>query len=58
VEREIDRWLSARAATAALPVEEPKATTMPEVAADAAGKTGAKARPLNGPTVPLTSELS
>jgi lysophospholipase L1-like esterase len=57
VEREIDRWLSARAATAALPLEEPKAATVPEVAADAAGKTGVKARPLNGPTVPLTSEL-
>jgi hypothetical protein len=58
VEREIDRWLSARAATAALPVEEPKATTVLEAAADPAGKTGVKARPLSGPTVPLTFELS
>jgi hypothetical protein len=58
VQREIDRWLSARAATVALPVEEPKAATVPEVAVDAAGGTGTKARPLNGPTVPLTSQLS
>jgi uncharacterized protein len=61
VEREIDRWLSARAATEALPVEETKAavSAAPEVAAGAAtGKAGAKARPLSGPAVPLTSEVS
>jgi uncharacterized protein len=58
VEREIDRWLSAGAATAALPVEEPKPTTVLEIGAGAAAKAGAKARPLNGPTVPLTSEVS
>jgi hypothetical protein len=56
VEREIDRWLSAHAATAALPVEEP--AMLREVPAGAAEKAGAKARPLNGPTVPLTSEVS
>jgi hypothetical protein len=55
VEREIDRWLSARAVTVALPFEEPK---MPEVPAAAAlGKTDlSKARPLSGPTVPLIAE--
>jgi hypothetical protein len=58
VQREIDRWLSARAATVALPVDEPKATTVLEVAAGAARKAGSKSRPLNGPTVPLTSEVS
>src|SRR5262249_17647648 len=56
VEREIDRWLSAHAATAAFPVEE--SATVPEVAAGAAEKAGAKARPLSGPTVSLTSEVS
>jgi uncharacterized protein len=55
VEREIDRCLSARAVTVALPVEEPKAA--PEVAAAAAGKADlSKARPLSGPTVPLIAE--
>jgi uncharacterized protein len=60
VEREIDRWLSARAATVALPVEEIKAavSAAPEVAAGAAtGSAGAKVRPLVGPTVPLTSQV-
>ena len=61
VEREIDRWLSARAASVALPVEDTKAATSaaPELAEGAAtGKAGAKARPLAGPAVPLTSEVS
>ena len=58
VQREIDRWLSARAATVALPVDEPKATTVLEAAAGAGGKAGSKSRPLSGPTVPLTSEVS
>jgi hypothetical protein len=61
VEREIDRWLSARAASMALPVEDTKAATSapPELAAGAAtGKAGAKARPLAGPAVPLTSVVS
>jgi hypothetical protein len=61
VEREIERWLSARAVTVALPVEEPKAApAAPEVAPAAApGKAGlSKARPLSGPTVPLIAEAS
>jgi hypothetical protein len=61
VEREIDRWLSARAATVALPVEETKAAApaAPEVAAGAAtGKAGAKARPLAGPAVPWFRRVS
>jgi uncharacterized protein len=58
VEREIDRWLSARAASVALPVEETKAAAAaPEMAAAATGKAGAKVRPLVGPAVPLTSEV-
>ena len=58
VEREIDRWLSARAVTVALPVEDPKA--VPQVAATAALGKGdlSKARPLSGPTVPLIAEVS
>jgi uncharacterized protein len=58
VERDIDRWLSARAVTAALPAEDPKA--VPEVAATAALGKGdlSKARPLSGPTVPLIAEVS
>jgi uncharacterized protein len=56
VEREIDRWLSARAVMVALP-EEPKAA--PEAAAAAAlGKADlSKVRPLSGPTVPLIGEV-
>jgi uncharacterized protein len=42
VEREIDRWLSARAASVALPLEETKAAAAPEMAAAATGKAGAK----------------
>jgi len=56
VEREIERWLSARAVTVSLPVDEP---VLPEIApASAPGKAGAKARPLAGPVVSLTSEIS
>jgi uncharacterized protein len=62
VEREIERWLSARAVTVALPVEDPKAEApaASEVApAAASGKAGLfKARPLSGPTVPLIAEAS
>jgi hypothetical protein len=60
VEREIDRWLSARAVAAALPVEEPKAAAArsSEVAASTPGKSGSKARPLAGPAVPLLSVAS
>jgi hypothetical protein len=55
VEREIERWMSARAVTVSLPVE----PAVPEIAPAAAlGKAGAKARPLAGPAVPLTSEVS
>jgi uncharacterized protein len=60
VEREIDRWLSARAVAVAVPAEDPKpaALTAPEVAPAAApGKTSlSKARPLAGPALPLISE--
>src|SRR5215470_6327734 len=61
VEREIERWLSARAVTVALPVEEPKAApAAPEIGPAAApGKAGpSKARPLAGPAMPLVSNVS
>jgi uncharacterized protein len=61
VEREIERWLSARAVTVSLPVDEPKAApAAPEIAPAAApGKAGpSKARPLAGPAMPLISEVS
>ena len=61
VEREIERWLSARAVTVSLPVEEPKAApAAPEIGPAAApGKAGpSKARPLAGPAMPLVSEIS
>jgi len=52
VEREVQRWLSARAAPVALAIpEEPKV----EVPA-AAARAGARARPLAGPAVPLIAE--
>jgi uncharacterized protein len=60
VEREIDRWLSARAVAVAVPAEEPKAAApAPADIAPAAapGKNGpSKARPLAGPALPLISE--
>jgi hypothetical protein len=56
LEREIERWLSARAVTVSLPVDEP---VLPEIAPAAApGKAGAKARPLAGPVISLTSAIS
>jgi uncharacterized protein len=60
VEREIDRWLGARAVAVALPVEEPKAAAArsPELAVSASGKSGSRARPLAGPAVPLLSGAS
>jgi uncharacterized protein len=61
VEREIERWLSARAVTVALPVDEPKAApAAPEIAPAAApGKAGpSRARPLAGPAMPLISDAS
>ncbi len=59
VERELQRWLSAR--TAALPApEEPKtevaARPRPGAAAAPGGPAGRQARPLAGPTVPLVGE--
>ena len=52
VEREVQRWLNARAAPVAVAVpEEPKVE-----AAVAAGRSGARARPLAGPTIPLLAE--
>jgi hypothetical protein len=52
VEREVQRWLSARAAPVALAIPEE-----PKVEAPApAGRSGARARPLSGPTVPLIAE--
>jgi uncharacterized protein len=63
VEREIDRWLTARSVAVAVPAEEPKAAaTVPAApdiapAAGASGKASAsKARPLAGPALPLLSE--
>jgi uncharacterized protein len=65
VEKEIDRWLDARAVAVAVPVEEPKAAApavpaAPEIGAAAApGKAGpSKARPLSGPALPLLSAVS
>jgi uncharacterized protein len=62
VEKEIDRWLTARPVALAVPAEEPKATPAgpgaPDIApGGAAGKASAsKARPLAGPALPLISE--
>ena len=56
VEREIDRWLSARAATVALPVEDTKAATSaaPELAAGAAtGKAGVEGEAALWPGRPI-----
>jgi hypothetical protein len=62
VEREVQRWMSARSAPVAIAVpEEPKADAaraaqQPGQAGQAAS--GARARPLSGPTVPLIAERS
>jgi uncharacterized protein len=61
VEREIDRWLTARPIALAVPAEEPKAAAAPAPAdiapAAAPGKaSNSKARPLAGPALPLISE--
>jgi uncharacterized protein len=61
VEREIDRWLTARPVALAVPAEEPKAAAAPAPAdiapAAAPGKaSNSKARPLAGPALPLISE--
>ena len=52
VEREVQRWLSARAAPVALTIPEE-----PKVEAPApAGRSGPRARPLSGPAVPLIAK--
>jgi hypothetical protein len=62
VEREIDRWLTARPVALAVPADEPKAAAAPAPAdiapaAAAPGKaSNSKARPLAGPALPLISE--
>jgi hypothetical protein len=54
VEREVQRWLSTRAAPMAVSIpEEPKVEA---AAAAAASRPGPHARPLNGPAVPLVAE--
>jgi len=53
VEREVQRWMSARAAPVAIAIpEEPKI----DAAARAGQASGSRARPLSGPTVPLIAE--
>src|SRR5580704_2531206 len=65
VEREVQRWLSARTAVAALPTtDEPKVegpaagrpAGAPAIAAPAVSPGSGHARPLSGPTVPLIAE--
>jgi uncharacterized protein len=60
VEKEIDRWLTARSVAVAVPADEPKAAAPApvDIAPGAApGKASAsKARPLAGPSLPLISE--
>jgi len=51
VEREVQRWLSARTAPVAVAIPEE-----PKVEAAAAGRSGPRARPLAGPAVPLIAE--
>jgi hypothetical protein len=51
VEREVQRWLSTRAAPVAVSIPEE-----PKVEAAAASRSGPHARPLNGPAVPLVAE--
>ena len=55
VEREIERWLSARAVTVSPPVDEP---VLPEIASAAAPGQAGKARPFAGPVISLTSKIS
>jgi len=55
VEREVQRWLSARAAPVAIAIpQEPKVET--SARSGQAGQSGSRARPLFGPTVPLVAE--
>ena len=51
VEREVQRWMSARATPIAIAIPEE-----PVDAAGRAGQSGSRARPLSGPTVPLIAE--
>jgi uncharacterized protein len=60
VEKEIDRWLTARPVALAVPADEPKAAApaAPDIGPAAApGKAStSKARPMAGPALPLSSE--
>jgi uncharacterized protein len=65
VEKEIDRWLTARPVALAVPADEPKAPLPAPGAGDiapaaaASGKaSNSKARPLAGPALPLISEAA
>jgi hypothetical protein len=55
VEREIQRWLNARGAQAALPIPDEVETPAPAAPGGAAGR---RARPLAGPTVQLMSNVA
>jgi uncharacterized protein len=52
VEREVQRWMSARTAPVATAVPAEPKVEVP----DRAGPSGSRARPLSGPVVPLTAE--
>jgi len=55
VEREVQRWLSARAAPVAIAIpQEPKVET--SAGPGQAEQSGPRVRPLFGPTVPLVAE--
>ena len=57
VEREVQRWMSARAAPVPLPIpEEPKVDARPPRAGRSPRRPASRARPLSGPTVPLIAE--
>jgi hypothetical protein len=61
VEKEIDRWLTARPVALAVPAEEPKAAApapadIAPAAAPGKPASNSKARPLAGPALPLISE--
>lgn len=56
VEREVQRWLSTRAAPVAVAIPEEPKVDPAAAAAAAAGRSGPHARPLAGPAVPLIAE--
>jgi uncharacterized protein len=58
VEREIQRWLSARATLVALPIPEEPKIDASAGARPGTSPAGPRARPLAGPTVPLIGERS